>query len=111
MRFLLPLLAVCALALPAQAQTSSTGSSTAKATVHAGHLSMQQRFANANTTHDGHLTLEQAKAGYPAIARHFDAIDKDKRGYITEADIRAYYKTQRTLHHQASSTTAKAPNS
>ena len=110
MRFLLPLLAVCALALPVQAQSSSAGSSTAKATTHT-HLSSQQRFTNANTTHDGHLTLDQAKAGYPAIVSHFDAIDKDKRGYITEADIRAYHKTQRTLHHQASSTAPKPPNS
>jgi hypothetical protein len=110
MRFLLPLLAVCALALPVQAQSSSTGSSTAKATART-HLSSQQRFTNANTTHDGHLTLDQAKAGYPAIVSHFDAIDKDKRGYITEADIRAYHKTQRTLHHQGSSTAPKPPNS
>jgi Spy/CpxP family protein refolding chaperone len=110
MRFLFPLLAACVLALPVQAQTSSTGSSTAKATTHS-HLSQQQRFTNANTTHDGHLTLDQAKAGYPSIARHFDAIDKDKRGYITEANIRAFHKTQRTLHHQASSTTPKPPNS
>ena len=110
MRILLPLLAACALALPAQAQTASTGSSTAKATAHT-HLSMQQRFTNANTTHDGHLTLDQAKAGYPTIARHFDAIDKDKRGYVTEDDIRAYYKTQRTLHHQAASATSKPPSS
>jgi hypothetical protein len=110
MRFLFPLLAACVLALPVQAQTSSTGSSTAKATMH-GHLSTQQRFTNANTTHDGHLTLDQARAGYPSIARHFDAIDKDKRGYITEADIRAFHKTQRTLHHQASSTAPKPPNS
>jgi hypothetical protein len=110
MRFLLPLLAACALAMPVLAQTSSTGSSTAKATTHT-HQSMAQRFTTANTTHDGHLTMDQAKAGYPTIARHFDAIDKDKRGYVTEADIRAYYKTQRTLHHQASSTASKPPNS
>ena len=110
MRFLFPLLTVCALALPVQAQSSSTGSSTAKATAHT-HLSSQQRFTNANTTHDGHLTLDQAKSGYPAIVRHFDAIDRDKRGYITEADIRAYHKTQRALHHQASSTAPKTPNS
>lgn len=110
MRFLFPLLAVCALALPVQAQSSTTGSATAKATTHT-HLSSQQRFTSANTTHDGHLTLDQAKSGYPSIAHHFDAIDKDKRGYITEADIRAYHKTQRTLHHQASSTAPKTPNS
>jgi hypothetical protein len=72
---------------------------------------MAQHFTSANTTHDGHLTLDQAKAGYPTVARHFDAIDKDKRGYVTENDIRAYYKTQRTLHHQAASTHDKPPNS
>ena len=62
---------------------------------------MQQRFEQANVTHDGHLTLDQAKTGYKSIARHFDAIDRDKKGYITEDDIRAYDKTQHTLHHQA----------
>jgi hypothetical protein len=100
MRLLPALLAACVLALPAYAQTASTGASTARARTHT-HLSMQQRFDEANTSHDGHLTLEQAKAGYPAVARHFTAIDQDKKGYVTEDDIRAYYKTQRTLHHQA----------
>jgi len=109
MRLLPTLLAACALALPVYAQTASTGSSTAKATSHA-HLSMQQRFENANTTHDGHLTLEQAKTGYPAVARHFTAMDQDKKGYVTEEDIRAYYKTQRTLHHQAADGAGKAPS-
>jgi hypothetical protein len=63
---------------------------------------MAQRFEQANVTHDGHLTLEQAKTGYKSVARHFSAIDQDKKGYITEEDIRAYHKTQRTLHHQPS---------
>jgi hypothetical protein len=109
MRRLLALLAACALAFPAYAQTASTGSSTAKARSHE-HLSMQQRFENANTTHDGHLTLDQAKAGYPAVARHFTAIDQDKKGYVTAHDIRAYYKTLRA-HHQAASGARKTPNS
>ena len=60
------------------------------------HKTMHDRFAAANTTHDGHLTLEQAKAGYKSVAKKFDAIDKDHKGYVTEADIHAYYSA---LHH------------
>jgi hypothetical protein len=60
------------------------------------HQTMHDRFTAANTTHDGHLTLEQAKAGYKSVAKKFDAIDKDRKGYVTEADIHAYYSA---LHH------------
>jgi hypothetical protein len=93
MRTLL-LLAAAMLALPAFADTT-----TAKPT-HV-RVTMPQHFEQANITHDGHLTLDQAKAGYKSIARHFAAIDQDKKGYITEDDIRAYNKAQRTLHHQS----------
>jgi hypothetical protein len=104
MRFMLPLLAACLFAISANAQTTATHP-THK------HLTMDQRFQQANTTHDGHLTEEQANEGYKTIAHHFAAIDHDKRGYITEADIRAYYKTQRMLHHQATPPTHPQPNS
>jgi hypothetical protein len=97
MRNLLPVFAAAMLALPAYAQ------SPAAVPAHA-HLTMAQRFEQANVTHDGHLTLEQAKSGYKSVARHFAAIDQDKKGYITEDDIHAYYKAQRALHHQAAST-------
>lgn len=60
------------------------------------HQTMHDRFVAANATHDGHLTLEQAKAGYKSVAKKFDAIDKDHKGYVTEADIHAYYSA---LHH------------
>jgi len=96
MRILLPLLAAAMLALPAFAQTSTAKSTHTR-------LTMSQHFEQANVTHDGHLTLEQAQAGYKSIARHFAAIDHDKKGYITEDDIRAYHKMQRTLHHQSAS--------
>ena len=96
MRILLPLFAAAMLALPTHAQTAT-------AKPNPTHLSMQQRFAQANVTHDGHLTLDQAKTGYKSLVRHFAAIDQDKKGYITEDDIRAYYKTQRALHHQSAS--------
>jgi hypothetical protein len=93
MRILFALLALPLFALSAQAQTTKTD------TAHK-HLTMDQRFQQANVTHDGHLTEEQAQAGYKSIARHFAAIDKDKKGYITEDDIRAYNKMQHTLHHE-----------
>lgn len=68
------------------------------------HLTLHQRFEQANTTHDGHLTAEQAKLGMKSVARHFDAIDKDHKGYVTEADIHAYYKGLRAAHrHTADS--------
>jgi hypothetical protein len=71
----------------------------ASATHH--RLSMDARFAKANTTNDGHLTLAQAKAGYPTVARHFTEIDTAKNGYVTEDDIRAFDKAARDKRHQA----------
>ena len=96
MRILLPLLAAAAFVVSAHAESTTTHAT--------HHLTMQQRFQQANITHDGRLTLDQAKTGYKSIARHFAAIDQDKKGYITEDDIRAYYKTQRALHHQSAFT-------
>jgi hypothetical protein len=101
MRILLPLFAATVFALSAHAQTATTHTTTTHIT---HHLTTQQRFEQANVTHDGHLTLDQAKTGYKTLARHFTVIDQDKKGYITEDDIRAYYKTQRALHHQSAST-------
>ena len=63
------------------------------------HATLAQRFADANTTHDGHLTLDQARAGLPMAARHFAAIDKDNKGYVTLDDIHAYLKAQRAAKH------------
>jgi hypothetical protein len=102
MRILLPLLAAAMLTIPAYAQTTDAKPTHTR-------LTMPQRFEQANTTHDGHLTLDQAKTGYKSVARHFATIDQDKKGYITEDDIRAYNKAQRALHHQSAST-HHAPN-
>jgi hypothetical protein len=93
MRVLFALLALPLLTLSAQAQTAS------KEPTHK-RLTMEQHFQQANVTHDGHLTEEQAQTGYKSIARHFAAIDKDKKGYVTEDDIHAYNKTLHTLHHE-----------
>ncbi|MDE2199908.1 MAG: hypothetical protein KGJ41_12890 [Rhodospirillales bacterium] len=65
-------------------------------------LTAKQRFARANTTHDGHLTREQAQAGrMRAVVSHFDAIDRGHKGYVTEADLRAYAKARRLARRAA----------
>ncbi len=51
----------------------------------------RQRFSSASP--NGHLTLDQARAGHmPMIARHFDEIDSQHKGYVTLDDIRAYQR-------------------
>ena len=131
---LLALSATLALAMPAGAQTLSpmtgttasppSAAATAPATgaapaaspagaaqapaAHAGRRTMAQRFAAANTTGDGKLTLEQAKAGrMNRVVRNFDAIDREKHGYVTLADIRAYDCSQRALRKVAPKPTAQ----
>ncbi len=49
---------------------------------------LEQRFKAANTSADGKLTLEQAKAGMPRVAKNFDKIDTDHKGYITLQQIK-----------------------
>jgi hypothetical protein len=107
MRLLLPLAAFALIALPALAQTSSPTTAPAAAAVKAPaapaphhRLTMNERFAKANSTHDGRLTLAQAKTGYPTVARHFTEIDTAKKGYVTEPQIQAWEKAERELHHE-----------
>jgi hypothetical protein len=57
----------------------------------------------ARSAYDASNQASSGVQGYKSVARHFAAIDQDKKGYITEDDIRAYYKTQRALHHQSAS--------
>ena len=67
--------------------------------IEAGHASgsVEAHFAAANTTHDGHLTRQQAElADWPRVARHFDEIDTEHRGWITAAEIHAFNRT----HHK-----------
>jgi hypothetical protein len=64
--------------------------------------SLADRFDAANTTHDGKLTLSQARAGHMnAVARDFAQIDKEKRGYVTMDDIRAFQKERRDAKRAA----------
>jgi hypothetical protein len=60
------------------------------AQAHHVRLTWEQRFTQANLTHDGHLTLDEAKGGYALVAKHFEDIDVDHKGYVTENDIRAW---------------------
>ena len=55
---------------------------------------LAQQFAAANVTHDGELTREQAERGMPMVARDFDAIDIDHKGYVTLPEIRAFAAQQ-----------------
>ena len=62
----------------------------------APHMNLRQRFEAANTTHDGRLTRDQAAGGgMPGIARHFDQIDADRKGYVTLQDLRAWAQARR----------------
>ncbi len=90
----------------AVAQTPAAPPAAAQATPAPAHphhvrMTLAEHFAKANTTNDGHLTLEQAKAGMPSVARHFAAIDKDGKGYVTLADIHTYLKAERAARRQA----------
>ena len=53
-------------------------------------MTAEERFKAANTTGDGRLTFAQAQAKMPRVAHNFEAIDKDRKGHVTLADIRAY---------------------
>jgi hypothetical protein len=95
-------------ALPALAQTPA-----ASPTAHPAlppRLPLQQAFEQANVTHDGHLTLEQAKTGdMHTVERHFAAIDKDKKGYVTVEEIRDYFRAARNARERAAPPPATTP--
>jgi hypothetical protein len=84
----------------AQTPAAPPASSATPAPKHT-RMTLAERFAQANTTNDGHLTLAQAQAGLPSVARHFSAIDKESKGYVTLDEIHAYQKEQRAMRHQA----------
>ena len=92
MRKLLGLLVLPVLGLPAFADDAPRIESKPP------RLTWQQHFAQANSGHDGHLTLAEAKGGYPAVARHFDDIDINHKGYVTEGDVRAWRAMRKAAH-------------
>ncbi len=62
-----------------------------------GSSGVETHFAAANTTHDGHLTRQQTElADWPRVAKHFDEIDTDHKGWITAEQIHAFNRS----HHK-----------
>jgi hypothetical protein len=128
MRFTIP--AVAALALLAfQAQAQNTDTTTTPAAPPAAaapatpatpaapvtkpmshRQTLQQRFDAANAAHDGHLTKDEAVAAkWPYVVNNFAAMDKDKKGFVTVADIRAYAHARHVQHKTATTTQTKLP--
>lgn len=70
---------------------------------HAKRTTLKQRFDAANTTHDGHLTKAQAEASghFKLLTRHWSEFDKTGKGYVTMADIHAYYRERRAARRAA----------
>ena len=76
---------------------------------HHARLTMEEHFAQANLAHDGHLTADEAKTGYPTVARHFQEIDVDAKGYVTENDVRAWRALQKSARHPPREADAMRP--
>ena len=71
-------------------------------------MTLKERFDAANTTHDGHLTKAQAEAsgGFKLLTRHWSEFDKTGKGYVTMADIHAYYRQRRAARRASHGTTS-----
>jgi hypothetical protein len=104
---LVPALSLFVLALPppAAAEDAPAASAAQAATADQaapkrhGRPKWEEHFDQANKAHDGHLTLEEAKAGYPTIAKHFQSIDVDGKGFVTLDNVRAWHALRRATSH------------
>lgn len=56
---------------------------------------MKARWEKADANHDGMLSREEAKTS-PHVAKHFDAIDADKNGQVSEQEIADFMKARRS---------------
>jgi hypothetical protein len=52
-------------------------------------------------THDGRLTRQQAATGMPMVARNFDSIDIEHKGFVTLPEIRAFAQERRAAGETA----------
>ena len=107
MRLLASALTLALLALPAMAQTAPSSPTTPapvaaapttapKPTPKLVRPPSNDRFDTANASHDGKLTLDQAKKGkMRGVVKYYSAIDTDKKGYITKADVDVFRKTDK----------------
>lgn len=105
MRLLAQAAAAALLAFPVLAQTPPSPASTQPVGVTRPQrlrVPLPERFAEANVTKDGHLTKAQAGASkWSYVSRNFDAIDKDRKGYVTVEDIRGHAREMRELRRAA----------
>lgn len=60
---------------------------------------MEAHFKAADKDNDGNLTRDEAKA-MPRVAKNFDAIDADKSGTVTLAEIQASMKKMAKEMHE-----------
>ena len=89
--------------VPAGAATppSSKPASSDAAPARHSRQTWEQHFVQANAAHDGHLTPEEARDGFPLVARHFEDIDADHKGYVTQNDLRAWRIMKKAAHRLA----------
>jgi Ca2+-binding EF-hand superfamily protein len=55
---------------------------------------IDKRFKEADKNKDGRLTLEEAKEGMPRVAKNFDQLDAERRGYVTVEQIKKAVASQ-----------------
>jgi Ca2+-binding EF-hand superfamily protein len=54
---------------------------------------LEQRFKAADKDHDGKLTRAEADAGMPRVAKNFDRLDQEKKGYLTLDQLKSAMAT------------------
>ena len=79
--------AIAALALPALVLAQPSG---AESGTQGKGQKFAERFKKADTNGDGKLTKDEANGKMPRVYENFDAIDKNKKGYVTLQEIMAY---------------------
>jgi hypothetical protein len=55
---------------------------------------IDKRFKEADKNKDGKLTLDEAKEGMPRVAKNFDQLDAERRGYVTVEQIKKAVASQ-----------------
>lgn len=59
-------------------------------------LKLKQRFDDADADRSGTLTQAEARdGGFGFVAQHFDAIDQQRKGAVSFADVRRYLMDQK----------------
>jgi len=55
---------------------------------------IDKRFKEADKNKDGKLTLDEAKEGMPRVAKNFEQLDSERRGYVTVEQIKKAVASQ-----------------